>query len=273
MSDSAGRRKNLVLGGEGMIGADLVQYLIERGEEVVSLDQKTGHDLRQSSLYRDRFVWADRIWFLAWDVGIWKAATDASYQADILSSNVRLCDSIFTTIKEAGKPFLFVTSQLSGSPSPLGVVKRVGELWAKFLGGYAAKFWNVYGWEPVGQKSHLIPDLVYQGLQQKRISLMSSGEEKRQFLYVRDCSEALVHQFDSKQEYADVTSGEWVPVRTVGELIAQKLGVPIEFGQKKGADSFADPTTPLQGWQPRRTLSEGLDLVIAHSKEVLSSRG
>jgi nucleoside-diphosphate-sugar epimerase len=65
----------LVLGGAGLIGTELVNELRQRGHDVVSLDLKTGHDLRQP-IDLKLFEQCDRVWFLAWDTGgqsFWKA--------------------------------------------------------------------------------------------------------------------------------------------------------------------------------------------------------
>jgi len=117
----------------------------------------------------------------------------------------------------------------------------------------------------VGEKSHLIPDLIWKGMQGK-IELMSNGEETRQFLYVKDCVEAFVHQFDIGQKHADVTSGEWVPVKEVAKLIGKKLGVEVVLGSKPGNPPLYSPETLLESWKPRISLDKGLDEVISNAK-------
>ncbi len=263
---SGKKRKNLVLG-SGFVGSHLAELLKEKNEEVVVLSRGSGHDLRKSEDYFDQFQWADRVWFVAWDIGAWKRDMAPAYEADILDSNLQLCHSVFRCLEKSGKPFLFVSSQSAPAPdmTTLGVTKRVGELWARILGGHIARLWNVYGWEPVGEKSHLIPDLVSKGMQGK-IVLMTNGEETRQFLYVRDCVEAFVHQFDIGQKQADVTSWEWVSVKDVAERIGKKLGAAVEFGLKPGKPSPYVPQTALEGWQPRFSLDEGLDETIKLAK-------
>lgn len=255
------KRKNLLLGG-GFIGSEVSSLLTERGEEVVTLSREEGHDLREAEKHIDYFDWADRVWFIAWDIPVWKYAANPEYQLKIIASNTRLCESIFGVLGKTRKPFLFTSSQLAGSFTPFGVTKYLGELWAKTLGGRVAKFWNVYGWEPVGDKSHVIPDMVHKAITEGKIELMTNGEEKRQFIYVRDCAEALLHQFEINQKYADITSGEWMPVKRVAEILAEKLQVGLKFSDKPGPESFSSPSIFLEGWKPRFTLEEGLALTI-----------
>lgn len=267
MEDSNAVRKNLVLG-KGLVGSHLADFLREKGEAVEVLSRSEGHDLKQAEKYFDKFAWADRVWFVAWEVGAWKKDTAPSYEAEILDANLRLCQSVFKCIARSRKPFLFTSSQaaISQDMITLAVTKRVGETWTRILGGHIARFWNVYGWEPVGEKSHLIPDIVFKGLQGGKITMMTSGEETRQFLYARDCAEAIVHQFDIGQKIADVTTGEWTPVREMARLIGEKLGVEVALGEKPGKPSMAAPQTFLASWKPRFSLSQGLDEVVKEAK-------
>ncbi len=261
-------RKNLVLG-KGLIGSHLATYLRECGEAVETLSRSDGHDLRNAENYLDKFRSVDRVWFVAWDIGVWKKDTPPSYEAGILDSNLRLCQSVFHCLAETKTPFLFVSSQaaICEQMITLAVTKRVGELWTKILGGHIARFWNVYGWEPVGEKSHLIPDLVWKALSGGSIEIMTTGDETRQFLYVRDAVEAIVQQFDIGQKIADVTTGEWVPVKEMAKLIGEKLGANVMLGTKTGNPSMATPATFLASWKPRFSLSNGLEEVINEAKQ------
>ena len=268
MEKPNGARKNLVLG-KGLVGSQLAAYLRERGEAVEILSRGDGHDLRNAEKYLDKFRSADRVWFVAWDVGVWKKDTSAAYEAEILDSNLRLCQSIFHCLAETKTPFLFVSSQaaISDQMITLAVTKRVGELWTKILDGHIARFWNVYGWEAVGDKSHLIPDLVWKALHDGNITMMTNGDETRQFLYIRDAVEAITHQFDIGQKVADVTTGEWVPVKEMAQLVGEKLGANVTLGTKPGNPSMATPATFLDLWKPRFTLSKGLDEVINEARK------
>lgn len=260
--------KDLILGA-GLIGTHLADLIKERGNDVRILSRGMGHDLKHAENYVDDFTWADRVWFVAWDTGVRKTEALAEYDMAVLDSNTELCRSVFGMLRKAGKPFLFVSSQAALSPDifVLGTTKRLGETWARLLGGHISRFWNVYGWEPVGAKSHLVPDLVWRAMMEGPISLMSSGEETRQFLHVRDAVEALVYQFESGQKVADVTSGEWVRVKAMADRIGALTGAKVAAGQNAGKPSLAVPQTPLAGWKPRFTLDDGLREVLEHAKK------
>jgi nucleoside-diphosphate-sugar epimerase len=113
----------------------------------------------------------------------------------------------------------------------------------------------------------VITDLAHQAIVQKKIACGTSGEELRQFLYVDDCARALLHQFESGQKYADITSWEWVPLKDVVNTIVKQRDVPFTFGEKKGGESFAKPSIKLEGWSPAISLEEGVSLTL---KEALA---
>src|SRR2546423_860863 len=151
----------LVLGGEGLIGASLVQALRARGHDVVSLDLKSGCDLR--FVDNTPFINCERVWFLAWDTGGAKYIGAADKQHQMYKHNCELSARVFDALSETRRPFLFVTSQLAGQPNAYGLTKLVAEHWAVQLGGKLARLWNTYGWEQADVRSHVITDLVISG--------------------------------------------------------------------------------------------------------------
>src|SRR5690348_3575902 len=106
--------KELVLGGDGLIGSELVSALRGKGHYVVSLDLKSGCDLRY---VEDKpFEECDRVWFLAWDTGGAKYIEAADRQHEMYKHNCELTARVLDAIARTRRPFLFVTSQLSGQP-------------------------------------------------------------------------------------------------------------------------------------------------------------
>ena len=171
--------RNLVLGGSGMIGSHLCQYLLSKGEEVVSLDLTTEFDLRKDDLTPYRNV--DFVWFLAWEVGGSKFLTDQNNFISIIKNNTQICANVFQFLEDTKIPFLFASTQLAAPDNVYGVTKLLGENWTKALGGKIVRFWNVYGWEDPGERSHVITDMVLNALSKKHIQLLTTGEEERQF--------------------------------------------------------------------------------------------
>ena len=258
----------LVLGGEGLIGSELMRTLNARGHTAVSLDLKSGYDLRQP-LDLKPFELCDRVWFLAWDTGGAKFLEAEDRQHEQYRSNCELSLRIFDALARTRKPFLFSTSQLAGLPNAYGTTKLMAWHWASHLGGKVARLWNVYGWEHPDARSHVVTDLVLSGLR-GRVKCMTSGEEKRLFLYKSDCVTALLALFDSPLQTAEIAGPKWLTIREVAEEVARQLSVDVELGKARGSEVPIDPTELLPNWQPQVSLADGISRVISEAREYLS---
>jgi nucleoside-diphosphate-sugar epimerase len=256
---------NILLGGAGLIGTALDRALSDRGEQTKVYDLKTGVDLRE---YEPEDFGPDTYyWFLAWDVGGAKYIMDNSQQLSILQHNLDLCHKVFGWLEKRNAKYTFVSSQMVGYPNAYGVTKAVGETWARLVGrGLITRLWNCYDAEEPSRRSHVIPDLVAQA-QKGTMRLLTSGEERRQFLHTDDVAEALIFQRDLGQALADVTSGSWVTVRQVAAIIAQQFGAKVLPGGETGYESLIEPSQPLGGWTPSIDLATGLTKVAARMKE------
>lgn len=260
--------KELILGGEGLIGSTLIKEFKARGHETVSLDLKTGCDLR----YIDDapFQNCDRVWFLAWDTGGAKYIEALDSQHQQYKHNCELCARVFDALARTRKPFIFASSQLAGLPTAYGATKAMAAHWTLQLGGKVARLWNAYGWERPDRRSHVITDLVLAGLQKRKVSCLTNGRERRRFLYKTDTVAALIGLFDSSQQQAEIAGSEWVTVGDVASEIARQLDVEIQFGDMQGSEVMIDPEKLLPGWQQQVSLSDGLAQVIAEGKAYLA---
>lgn len=259
----------LILGGAGLIGSTLKNELERRGHNTVSLDLKTGCDLRQVD--DGPFLNCDRVWFLAWDTGGAKYIEALDRQHQQYKHNTELCAHVFDILARTRKPFLFASSQLAGLPTAYGATKLMAATWALQLGGKVARLWNTYGWEQPDERSHVITDLVLSGLT-GRVRCMTDGQEQRRFLYKSDCVAALLKLFDGTIQSAEIAASEWVTIREVGEQIAHLLNVEAEFGNLKGSECLIDPVELLPDWEPKVTLADGISQVISDARSYLTGK-
>jgi nucleoside-diphosphate-sugar epimerase len=260
--------RELVLGGEGLIGSELVRELRARGHSAVSLDLKSGCDLRRPLDLR-AFEECDRVWFLAWDTGGAKYLEAEDRQHEQYKNNCELSLRIFDALARTRRPFLFTTSQLAGLPNAYGTTKLMAWHWASHLGGKVARLWNVYGWEQPDTRSHVVTDLVLSGLR-GRVRCMTSGEEKRLLLYKTDCVAALLTLFDGPLQTAEIAGPKWLKICEVAEEIARQLDVEIELGEARGSEVPIDPRELLPNWHPKVSLAQGIAEVISDAKICLS---
>lgn len=262
--------RNLVLGSEGFIGKSFCHYLENLGETVIRYDIKRGpnEDLRKAKLDLKNI---DRVYFLAWDVGGAKYLYKEDAQLGQLDWNISLMQNAMNQLKDSGKPFLFISSQLAEEYDTVyGVTKRLGEVWTKLLDGVFIRQWNVYG--PIEEnsiRSHVVSDFVHQAITTGEIRMLTTGEEKRQFIHIDDvCSAwhtALTQNLKGKH---DVTNFEWIQVKTIAEIIAKHTGAKIIPGEKIGST----PLTPISGkipnWNPTVTIEDGLKRMIDEAKTI-----
>ncbi|HYP54080.1 MAG TPA: NAD(P)-dependent oxidoreductase [Pyrinomonadaceae bacterium] len=262
--------RELVLGGEGLIGAELVRALGARGREVVSLDAKSGCDLRRADIAAHVSA-CDRVWFLAWDTGGAKYIEAEDRQHEQYKHNCELSLKVFDALARARKPFLFTSSQLTVVPNAYGATKLLAERWTAQLGGKVARLWNTYGWEQPDVKSHVVTDLVLSGLTKGRVECLTDGAERRRFVYKTDCVEAVMRLFDGPEARAEIAGPEWVTIGQVAEEVARQLNADVKFGDAKGTEHIIDPEQPLRGWEPRVALSEGVARVIEDARGYLEA--
>jgi nucleoside-diphosphate-sugar epimerase len=251
---------NIILGGAGLIGRALKAELERAGESTVVLDLKHGFDLRERD--PDEYPPGTYYWFLAWDVGGAKYIMNPARQIGILRNNLRLCERVFSCLACRDAPFTFVSTQMAGYPNAYGASKNVGEVWARSLShGRIARLWNVYGAEPVGERTHLVSDLIWQGAR-GLIRLQTSGRERRQFIHACDAARALIVHRDNGLTQVDITSGVWVPVLEIARRVAGAMGARLDTAPEDGYESLIEPSNPLPGWHPEISLQDGIARII-----------
>ena len=209
-------KKILILGSSGQVGAYLTDYLRKKGNEVFEFDVTNGPNQDLTTIPNGQLealiYLSDFVYFLAFDVGGSHYLKKYQHTFKFIDNNTRLMANAFGLIEKYNKPFVFASSQMSNmSYSPYGVLKRVGELYTRSLGGLIVKFWNVYGIEKDMDKAHVITDFIRKGFESGDIDMMTDGTEAREFLYAEDCCEALETVM---QSYAKLTSDDELHITT-----------------------------------------------------------
>lgn len=266
--------RNLVFGSEGFVGASFARYLERLGEEVVKFDVKRGaaEDLRFARL---NLSGIDRVYFLAWDVGGAKYLYEQESQFQQLDWNLKLLLNIMPQLQAARIPFLFVSSQLAEECDTVyGVTKRLGEVWTRLLEGIRVRFWNVYGpMEEPSQRTHVVSDFIHQAVFHGRIEMLTTGEERRQFVHIDDVCRALHRAISLNLDgIYDISSFEWVRVIDIAQMIADKTGAIVIPGKKQGTTPFTPIKGRIPGWLPQVDLREGLNRMISELESARDSK-
>ena len=276
------KKKILILGSEGQVGLHLKSYLKSKNYNVMGFDivEKNNQDLRKfnNKLLISKIKKSDFIYFLAFDVGGSRYLKKYQNTFEFISNNTKLMENTFSLIKKYNKPFLFASSQMSNMVySPYGLLKNIGEKYSEALGGLSVKFWNVYGIEKNLQKSHVITDFILMALKQKKINMLTSGKEKRDFLYAEDCCEGLekiylnYSKIKKLKKSIDLTTGKYTSIKEIAKIIKKILknkNINIKIYASKIKDTVQkdkrnNPNMFLKKyWKPKYSLDSGINKII-----------
>ena len=225
---------------------------------------------------------ADFIFFLAFDVGGSHYLKKYQHTFNFINNNTRVMANAFTLIEKYNKPFVFASSQMSNmSYSPYGVMKRVGELYTKSLGGLIVKFWNVYGIERDMEKAHVITDFIRKGFETGTIDMMTDGTEEREFLYAEDCCEALETLMEQYSDFTSddelhITSAVSTSILEIAQQIQLYFGgiskevqiVPSSSKDEVQKDARNIPDTYIRKWwKPKTNITLGIGKVFEEMKK------
>ena len=275
-----------VLGSSGQIGAYLTEYLRNKGHHVTEFDKTNAswQDMTTipNSALRSVISQSDFVFFLAFDVGGSRYLKKYQNTFNFIDNNTRLLASGFEYLNEYKTPFVFASSQMSNlSFSSYGILKNVGELYTKSLGGLVTKFWNVYGIEKDYEKSHVITDFIRKGFETGVIDMITDGQEEREFLYAQDCCEALETVMNNYNDFKSddelhVTSFNSIKIIDIAKIIQQKFQI---IGKKVDVKPSIDIDTVQQNsknvasnyltnwWKPKTSLDDGIAKVFASMKK------
>jgi GDP-L-fucose synthase len=245
----------------------------------------------------------DAIVFAASRVG--GIVANATYPVEFLSENVQMAIATITAAYEIGvKRFLYLgstciyprmapqpireeyllTSPLEETNEAYALAKIVGlKLCQYYRKQYGVVFHsamptNLYGtgdnYHP--NHSHVIPGLIRRFHEAKingaeTISIWGTGKPRREFLYVDDLADALLHliSIHNPPDWVNVGSSTDISILELANLVAETVG--YEGGIR--TDSSKPDGTPRKltdnsllrstGWSPTITLADGLKLAYA----------
>ncbi|MDI6814838.1 MAG: NAD-dependent epimerase/dehydratase family protein, partial [Dehalococcoidales bacterium] len=229
------------------------------------------------------------------DANVFKACLEKGVQKIIYASSC----AVYPMHKQSSSDAIFSESDLilAFNPQPLnpdggyGWAKLLGEIQLSWMGGNIgiARIFNVYGEnEPLGEKAHVIGDLIQKTIlsPERDLIVRGDGNQTRDFLYVSDCVDALLkleqklsntNSKDSRNSLTlNIGSGKAVSIRTIAEKVVEvsgkNIGIKYDLSKPVGPISrTADITKArtLLNWQPRVTLDEGLNQTYAWAEKRL----
>lgn len=268
--------KYLICGSEGQIGKPLCEYLRKKDHDVVEFDifRNQKEDLRIENILDSILQNVDFVIFLSFDIGGSKYISKYQDTFDFISNNIRIMEYTFSSLRKYKKKFIFVSTQMIGIAeySNYGLLKLIGEKYAKALNGICVRLWNIYGSKRNSEiKYDVITDFITQAKKGK-IQMLTDGTEVRQFLHINDCCNAL-YEVSLKYEKVDVSplcisSFEWITIYDVALLIQKHIQCQIEKSKKKDILQFDKRIEPsplifeILEFRPKLSLEEGIKKYI-----------
>jgi UDP-glucuronate decarboxylase len=249
-------RRILVTGGAGFLGSHLIDRLLERGDEVVCVDNLYTGTKRNI----DHVISHKRFEFIRHDVSfplylevdqIYNLACPASpihYQYDPVQTTKTIVLGAINMLGLAKRTkasiFQASTSEVYGSPmvhpqkedywgnvNPIGIRscydegKRCAEtLFFDYrrqhkLNIRVARIFNTYGPRMHVNDGRVVSNFIVQALKDEDITIYGNGNQTRSFCYVDDMVEAFIR-------FMDLPSGDINELSYAGPM---NLGNPIEF--------------------------------------------
>jgi len=299
-------KKIWVTGHQGMVGSAVCRQLATHhpGVEIVTR-VRSELDLTDDRAVRD-FAQAtrpDAVLFAASKVG--GILANSTFPVEFLADNVRMAVATIQGAYEAGvRRFLYLGStciypRLAAQPiredslltSPLEPTNEAYAL-AKIVGLKLCQYYrrqygvlfhsamptNLYGpgdnYHP--EHSHVIPGMIRRIHEAKNsgspsISIWGTGTPRREFLYVDDLADALLHliAIDSPPDWVNVGLGSDLSILELAREIAKTIGYEGEIetdpSKPDGTPRKLTDTSLLQstGWRPTVPLTEGLKRAYA----------
>lgn len=311
----------LVTGGAGFIGSHLTDHLAGLGCRVTVLDNlvngrrenladalATGRvdlvvgDITEAATC-DRAVAGHDVVFHLACLGVRASLHDpfSNHQVNALGSL-----NLLAAARRAGvKRFVYIsTSEVYGKALSFPLTESATTWPTTVYGGsklagehYAAAYQECYGLPVIrirpfnnygprahfeGDSGEVIPRFMLRALAGHAPIVFGDGSHTRDFLYVRDCAEALVKIAETDTLVGDLVNlgyGEETRIGDLGRQVLAATGrtdLQVQFEAERPGDVprlWVDPAKlrAATGWRPRTPLAEGLRLTLDYYRALFAA--
>ena len=267
----AQKKINLITGGNGFLGSHLARKLLERGEEVISLDnfftgskkntldiiKHPNFELIRHDVTEPITIEVDKIWHLACP------ASPIQYQFNPIKTTKTIFMGTYNMLglaKRVGAKFLLAsTSEIYGDPeqhpqkesyrgsvNTIGIRscydegKRIAEtLCSDYQRMHGVdirimRIFNTYGPNMRSDDGRVISNFIVQGLKNEKITIYGDGNQTRSFCYVDDLINGMTLLMDSKyQKPINIGNPNEFSINELAYLVKDLINPNLEFVYKK----------------------------------------
>jgi len=288
----------LVTGGAGFIGSHIVDALIERGEEVICIDDKSAPqngafywndkasnfvgDIR-SSEFRKLYQGVDYVFHLAARSRIQPTVNSPSecFSVNVLGTQEVLEASRLAGVKRvvysasssyyghASKP-PFIESAPKGCATPYSLSKWQGEeiceLYTKLYGlsTVSLRYFNVYGpREPLkGEYAPVMGLFMRQKAAGEPMTIVGDGNQRRDFTHISDAVRANLIAAEKPWVVGPVNigTGRNYSINDLARMIGgDTVHVPERVGETRETLAYVNRAKDYLGWEAKVTLEDYLN--------------
>jgi UDP-glucose 4-epimerase len=286
----------IVTGGAGFIGSNLVDALVERGDDVVVVDDLSSgkrEHLNPSARFEERDIregidagGAEVVFHLAAQADVQTSVQRPDFDASV---NVVGTVRVLEAAREAGAQVVFTSTggaiygecdgpAAEGSPreplSPYGIAKLCGEEYLRGWnrmhgsGNVVTRLGNVYGpRQDAGLEGGVVAIFLERMAGGAETVVYGDGGQTRDFVYVGDVVRALLAAAGRDGGVFNVGTGQETTILDLHRVCAAVSGVEREprFEEARLGDvrrSVLDASLAERelGWRPQVGLEEGLRL-------------
>ncbi len=263
-------KRNLVTGGSGFLGSHLSKKLLERGEEVICIDNFfTGTKKNLESLLDNPYfeiirhdvtepikIEVDKIWHLACPaspihyqfnpIKTTKTSFLGTYNMLGLAKRVGAKLLLASTSEVYGDPEVHPqTESYKGSVNTIGIRscydegKRIAEtLCSDYQRVHGVdirimRIFNTYGPNMRFDDGRVVSNFIIQALKNENITLYGEGEQTRSFCYVDDLIEGMILLMESNyQKPMNIGNPNEFSIKQLAYLVRDLINPNLEFEYK-----------------------------------------
>mgnify|MGYP001198070919 FL=1 len=262
--------KNLVTGGSGFLGSHLSKKLLERGEEVICIDNfftgtkqniksiidNPNFELLRHDVTEPIRIEVDKIWHLACPaspvhyqfnpIKTTKTSFLGTYNMLGLAKRVGAKLLLASTSEVYGDPKEHPQTELyKGSVNTTGIRscydegKRIAETLCSDYNRVhdvdvrIMRIFNTYGPNMRFDDGRVVSNFIMQALKNKKITLYGKGLQTRSFCYVDDLIEGMILLMESNyQKPMNIGNPNEFTIQELGQIIRNLINPNLEFEYK-----------------------------------------
>jgi UDP-glucose 4-epimerase len=290
-------KKIVVVGGAGFIGSNLVEALVEKGEDVYVIDNLFGGkrenvhpkasfyeiDICNYSDIEEIIAGADTVYHLA---ALPRVQFSIEYPIGANEVNVSGLLNVLVAANKGGvRRVVYSASSAAygdveklpvgeNTPinpvSPYGLQKYIGEMYCKMfsdvygLSTVSLRYFNVYGknQDPEGAYALVIAKFLKQKQDGEPITITGDGEQTRDFVHVRDVVRANMMAAEGENvghgEVMNIGSGTNCSINRLAELIGGEIQHIEARLEPKNTLADVRLAKELLGWEPKVSFEDGI---------------